>query len=236
MKKINVDIPSCFDCNSKSEILCNLSKESKEFISTEKGDNFYKKGQVIFYEGNSTNGLYCINGGKVKLSKHGEEGKDQIVRFAKTGDILGYRSLLSSEAYHVTATAMDDCSICLIPKEKFNTLIGTDPRLCLEMMKLLSKDLKNAEQLLIDIAQKTVKGRICEALVMLKKVFDFEEDGQTLSVVLTRAEIADTAGTATETTIRTLSQLSADKLISLDGKKIKILDYKRLLAEAGIYD
>ena len=237
MKRVPVDIPTCADCNIEGDgILCALSNESKNFISERKGDNFYKKGQAIFYEGNHANGLYCIYDGKVKLSKLGEDGKEQIVRFAKTADILGYRSLLSDEPYHATATAMEDCYICLLSKDKFMQLMEKDPKLSLSVVQQLSKDLRSAEQMLIDIAQKSVKERIAEAILLLKNTFGYLADGKTLAASLTRSEIADIAGTTTETTIRTLAQLCKDGVIELKGKKISIKDFQRLVSEASVYD
>lgn len=236
MKRGTKEIPSCNDCTNTEGVLCALSDENKTFMSERKGDNFYKKGQAIFYEGNHANGLFCIHSGKVKLSKLGEDGKEQIVRFAKTSDILGYRSLLSDEPYQATATVMEDSYICLVSKEKFMTLMETDSKLSLNVIKLLSQDLKGAEQLLINIAQKSVKERIAEALVILKNIFGFTDDGKTLDVNLTRAEIADMAGTTTETTIRTLAQLNTEGYIALTGKKIEIMDFKGLVRQASMYD
>lgn len=233
MKRGMIDIPTCGECTNKEGILCNLTPQNKDIISERKGNNFYKKGQAIFYEGNHANGLYCIHNGRVKLSKLGEDGKEQIVRFAKAGDILGYRSLLSDEPYHATATAMEDCSICLVSKERFNGLLETDSKLSVNVIQLLSRDLRGAEQLLIDITQKSVKERISESLIMLKRTFGLQEDNKTLDVVLTRAEIADMAATTTETTIRTLAQLSDDGLIELVGKKIIIKDFEGLQRLAG---
>jgi len=236
MKRPIINIPSCCDCKNEKGIMCALNDENKRFINEKKGNNYYKKGQAIFYEGNSANSLFCVHKGRVKLSKLGEDGKEQIIRFAKEGDILGYRAMLSNESYQATATAMDDCFICLVSKDRFNSLMEKDAKLSLNVIQLLSKDLRSAEQLLIDIAQKSVKERIAEALIVLKKTFGLKEDGKTLDVVLTRAEIADMAGTTTETTIRTLAQLSSDGLIKLSGKKIAILDFKTLVIEAGVYD
>ena len=171
MKRSVIDIPSCNDCQNTEGILCGLSEDDKTFLSDKKGDNFYKKGQAVFYEGNYANGLFCVHKGKVKLSKLGEDGKEQIVRFAKTGDILGYRSLLSNESYHATATVMEDSYICLVSKEKFNSLTEKNPKLSISLIQLLSKDLRSAEQLLIDVAQKSVKERVSESLVLLCNTF-----------------------------------------------------------------
>lgn len=237
MKKQVEHTPNCGDCTVESKVFCSLTSEEKEAIGNKKGNNFYKKGQVIFYEGNHSIGLYCIHDGKVKLTKLGEDGKEQVLRFSKTGDILGYRSSLSEEPYNATATALEDSHICHLSRENYIAVMAANPKLSWNTMQVLSKNLKDAEQHLINIAQKTVKERISEALILLHETFGFkEEDGQTLDVLLSRSEIADIAGTTTETTIRTLATLHKEKLISLNGKKIKILDLKALTRAAAIYE
>lgn len=236
MKRQIEQIPACTECRIESRVFCALSPEQKEVLSNDKGNNFYKKGQVIFYEGNYSNGIYCIHNGKVKLTKLGEDGKEQVVRFAKTSDILGYRSSLSSEPYNATAVAMEDCYICHLSRDKFIALMAENPKLAWNTMQVLSQDLKLAEQHLINIAQKTVKERIAEALVLLYNTFGVKEDEKSLDIALSRSEIADIAGTTTETTIRTLAALNKEKLILLEGKTIQILELKKLIKTAGIYD
>jgi len=229
-------IPACSECNIEDSIFCTLTPEQTEFISENKGSNFYKKGQAVFYEGNQSHGLFCIFKGKVKLSKLGENGKEQVIRFAKTGNILGYRSLFSNEPYQATATVLEDSYICHLSKEKYTSLMRDNPKLSWKTMQLLAKDLKSAEQHLINIAQKTVKERIAEALLLLQSTFGYTEDGESLSVTLTRSEIADIAGTTTETTIRTLAILGKENAIKLEGKRIIIPDLEALIKIAGLYD
>lgn len=229
-------IPQCNECTIQGQFFCNLSREEKDILSDKKGENFYKKGQVIFYEGNHSVGLFCLFNGKVKLSKLGKDGKEQIVRFSKTGDIMGYRSLLSSEPYQATATAMEDSQICMITKENFLKIAGENPKLSLKLIQLLSQDLKTAEQHLIDVAQKTVRERVSESLLLLKNTFGFMEDDKTINISMSRSEIADMAGTTTESAIRTLAQLSDEKIIQLDGKNISILDKNKLLIAANTLD
>lgn len=228
MKKESIQIPSCDQCRKSRDFFCHLSMEEKQSISEKKGDNFYKKGQVVFYEGNHANGLFCLYNGKVKLTKLGKDGKEQIIRFSRDGDIMGYRSLLSHEPYHATATALEDAHICTITKDKFLQIIEDNPKMSLKMIQLLSKDLKGAEQHLIDIAQKTVKERIAESLLLLINTFGYLADGETLNIHMTRSEIADMAGTTTESAIRTLAVLSDENLIKLEGKNIVINDLKGL--------
>ncbi|MFP5469980.1 MAG: Crp/Fnr family transcriptional regulator [Bacteroidia bacterium] len=236
IKRLCYDIPPCEHCTNTSNLFCSLTKNEKAYIGKSKKSNFYKKGQVIFYEGNHANGLFCIYRGKVKLSKLGENGKNQIIRFAKEGEVLGYRALLSNDPYHATAVAMEECCVCLLSKEHFMELLRKNFSLAWDAIQLLTRDLKNAEQHLIDVAQKTVRERICETLVLLKNTFDYDEGTTTISAALTRSEIADIAGTTTETVIRTLAILNREKLIEFDGKKIIILNLSKLLFEAGIHD
>ncbi len=236
MKKQISDIPTCVQCTNKSSIFCALSSNEKSELGENKGGNFYKKGQVVFYEGNHSSGLYCVFKGKVKLTKLGEDGKEQVIRFAKDADILGYRALLSNESYQATATAMEDCLICRLSKKNFIQLMEKNPKLSWNTMRLLSNDLRKAEQHLINIAQKTAKERIAEALIVLKSTFGLKLDQKTLDVTLKRSEIAEIAGTTTETTIRTLASLHKEEIIELNEKNILILNLKKLTKTAAIYD
>lgn len=237
MRRLKSEIPDCVNClNKGNSIICSLSTDSKSTLTKGKGENFFKKGQVIFYEGNHVNGLFCVFDGKVKLSKMGESGKEQIVRFAKTGDILGYRSLLSNDSYKATATAMEDSWVCVISKEQFNKAMVNDSNLAVSILRLLSNDLKNAEHQLVNLSQKSVLERMSEAIILLDNNFGREEDGLTLNVNLTRSELADIAGTTTETAIRTLAQLKEEGTIDLGEKKIRIIDLKNLIRIAGLQD
>ncbi|MBI2259948.1 MAG: Crp/Fnr family transcriptional regulator [Flavobacteriia bacterium] len=235
MKAVVNNIP-CTNCEHGKSIFCHLTEEEKSFLSEVKGLNYYKKGQTIFYEGNHAHGIFCLHDGKIKLSKLGKDGKEQIVRFAKTGEILGYRALLSNDNYQATATAMVDSYICIIPKDRFLKIMEMNSKLSLKLINLLSKDLKTAEQHLIDIAQKSVKERIAESLMVLGSTFGYLKDQKTLNISMTRSEIADMAGTTTESAIRTLIHLSDEKIIDLEGKNIKILKPQKLLEIANIND
>jgi CRP-like cAMP-binding protein len=227
---------NCSNCGNPQSLICSLRENEKQEISERKIDKMFKKGETIFKEGNTAFHLFCIHKGKVKLSKLGKDGKEQIIRFTKSGDILGYRALLSNEYYHATATAIEECEVCIIPKEVFQKTIEENYKLSLNLIHLLAKDLKSAEQHLIDVAQKSVKERISEALLTLISSFGYLNDGETINVNMTRAEISDIVGTTTESTIRTLSQLSQEKVIKLEGKCIKIIDYKALLKNANLND
>ena len=196
----------------------------------------YKKGQLIFNEGGHPLGIFCINGGKVKLARSGQDGKEQIVRLAKEGDVLGYRALLSNERYAASAVALDDTTVCFVPRDIFYDALNVTPSLSLEIIRTLAAELGKAEQTITDLAQKPVRERLAEGLLFLKETYGFEEDEATLAVVLSREDIANLVGTATETAIRLLSELKHDKIVEFIGKKIRILDMPRLIKTANIYD
>lgn len=235
MKRHSIDICDCSQCDNKDSLFCKLSTQEKDTISINKGSNFYKKGQVIFYEDNHPNGLYCIKKGKVKITKYGNEGKDQIVRFAGDADLLGYRALLSGDTYKGTATAMEDTHICHITKSNFLEVLENNSSFSIDIIKLLSNDLKSSEQKLVNISQKSVLERVSEALLILKNRFGTDENG-VLNVILTRREIGDMSGITTESSIRTLSALKKKNVIDLIGKKVKIVDLNQLVLISNLYD
>ncbi len=195
----------------------------------------YKKGETIFRQGAYAAGVYCINAGKIKLSMMGDEGKEQIIRMAKPGDIIGYKALLSGEKYNATAIAIEDTNICFIPKEIFLVILQKDASLSFEMMKVLSNELKRAEEKITHLAQKQVRERMAETILFLKETYGLDKDDH-VNIQLSREEIANLVGTATETAIRLLSEFNKEHIIELSGKKIKILNHPKLVKTANLYD
>lgn len=228
-------LQDCDNCATrKDSVFCNLCQGEIEEFNQSKSCNTYKKGQIIFNEGNNPYGLFCISVGKVKVFRTGQDGKDQIVRMAKDGDVIGYRALLTSETYNASAVALEDCDICFIPRDSFFRVLKDNNKLSLGLIKLLADDLKKAEQTITDLAQKTVRERMAEALLFLRQTYGLEADGQTISVVLSREEMASLVGTATETAIRLLSEFKNDGIVAFAGKKIQILNNEKLIRTANI--
>lgn len=178
-------------------------------------------------EGNSINGLYCIKEGKCKLTKLNTNGKEQIIKFVKSGDILGHRSILSDEPVGLNVTALEDVHVCFIPKGDILESIKNNTQFSLSLMKNISQQLNEANTSISQMAQKPVKDRLAETLLELENIFGNDNEG-CIDVVLTREEIANTIGTATESAIRLLSNLKKDGVIDLIGKKIKIKDRNSL--------
>lgn len=222
-------VQNCTECKELNKLFCGLSLSEREVISQNKRKNIFRKGQVIYYEGNYPQGLFCIYEGKIKISTIGRKGKEQIVKFKGRGEVLGYRALLNDEPYNATATAISDCHVCHISRNAFLDTLEKSQHLSLNTIRLLSNDLRESEQKLINLSQKPVKERVAEALLLLKKHFGVEEDGKTIEVNLTRREIGEIAGITTETTIRILSELSKEKILKLTDKKISIMDIQQLV-------
>jgi CRP/FNR family transcriptional regulator len=170
------------------------------------------------------------------MSHLGDDGKEQIIRLVKAGDILGYRALLSGERYSASAEALEDTQVCFIPRDLFVKILKLDSNLAFEMMKLLSDELHRAEVKLTHLAQKPIRERLAETLLFIKETYGYEADGVTLNVRLSREDIANLVGTATESAIRLLSEFKKDGMIDLEGKKIKIIHPKELLRTANIQD
>jgi len=232
-----IEYPHCETCDVRNtSIFKDLNGKEIEELSHSKGCHVYKKGQVIFYEGNYPSGLFCINKGKIKIYKLGESGKEQIVRLAKIGDIIGYRALVSGEPYRGSAEALEDAVLCHIPKESFLSIMQNDGPFAMRFMQLLCQELGEAEARLLDIAQKSVRERLAEVLLILKEKFGYEDQDQTLNITLTREDLANIVGTATETVIRLLSDFKKENLIELKGKKIQLVDVAGLIKVANLLD
>lgn len=226
----------CKHCSQRfNSVFCKTENDTMAEIEAMKVCSTFKKGEIIFKEGTHAGGVYCINAGKIKLAMMGDEGKEQIVRMAKPGDIIGYKALLSGERYSATSTALEDCNICFIPKEIFLSILKKDAILSFEMMRLLSTELKRAEEKITHLAQKPVRERMAETILFLKNTYGVDDENH-VNVMLSREEIANLVGTATETAIRLLSEFNKDHIIELSGKKIKILDNKKLIQTANLYD
>ena len=221
-------IPKCQECaKEENSIFKYLTPEECEMLDETKVCNFYKRGNIIYHEGNRTNGFYCIHKGVVKIYKTGIDGREQIVAFAKKGDIIGYRSIISGELACSSAKVIEDSVLCFIPGESLISLVKNNGNFSLAVVKQTCKELGEANSYITDIAQKTVRERLAEVLLDLKDTFDLDEEG-ILQISLTREELANIVGTATESVIRLLSEFKTDKLIELSGRRIKILDVKRL--------
>lgn len=235
MKHQELPVPLCDKCSMENGVIFkHLTREEVDMINFEKEFRQYKRGEILYNEGSRISGFYCIHSGIIKVFKTGLDGKEQIIRFAKPGDIIAYRSVLSNEVACTSAKVIEDCQVCFIPSEILISLVKSNSAYALELLKLACHELGEANSFITDIAQKTVRERLAEILLLL--VNDFGLDNQNyLQISLTREELANIVGTATESVIRLLSEFKSVKLVELNGRKIRILNKKALEKISNVF-
>lgn len=212
----------CKGCSAATNnVFRTLNSEQESYLNENKSVISYKKGDILYSEGNRITGVFCVHTGNLKIFKTGSDGKNQIVSFARPGDITGYRSVLSNEPACTTAQTLDKCTICFIPSFVIHHLVRSNGDFALALMQLTCKELNIANTYIKDIAQKNVRERLAETLITLEDTFGTDSDGY-LNIILTREELSNIIGTATESVIRLLSEFNVDGFIVLNGKKIKI--------------
>jgi CRP-like cAMP-binding protein len=218
----------CEQCIIKQfNSLKTLSQEELIRISECKTSRVVKKGEVIFEEGDSLKGIYCIREGICKLTKLSSNGKDQIIKLVVKGELIGQRSLVSDESVNLSAVALNDMEVCFIPKSEIMNDLQKNTAFTFDVLKEMAMDLKEADDIIVNMAQKSVRQRLAETLIYINDNFGTKPDG-TLSVLLSREDFANIIGTATESTIRVLSQFKKEDLITTIGKQIKIIDLEGL--------
>jgi CRP-like cAMP-binding protein len=205
-----------------------LNKEELLKMANCKTSYTIKKGEPIFEEGETLKGVFCVKDGVGKLSKLSSNGKDQIVKLVKLGELLGQRSMISEEAANLSAIALNDMEVCFIPRKEILGFFDKNNEFSMNVMKTICGDLKEAEDHMVSMAQKSVKSRLAETLIYLEDTFGKNDDGS-LYLQLSREEIAGLIGTATESCIRLLSDFKKLGCIDLVGKKIIVLKRNELI-------
>ncbi len=196
-------------------------------ITENRPENHYRKKQVIYSKGNHPQKLFFVKSGKVKTYIINEDGKGLTIGLYTDGDFLGYTALLEGSTYKETAEAIDDAVIAEIPTETFEKLLRYNPEATKKIIKLLAKNIRDKEKQMLDIAYNSLRKRVANALVILLN--KYRKPGEDVfSIHLSREDLANIAGTATESLIRTLSDFKTEKLIEINGSKITVLDEKRL--------
>ncbi|MEL6303552.1 MAG: Crp/Fnr family transcriptional regulator, partial [Bacteroidota bacterium] len=196
-------------------------------VSDSKVTKKIKKGEALFEEGDKLNGVFCVRNGISKLSKLSENGKDQIVKLATKGEVIGQRSVIAEECANLSATAVEDMEVCFIPKDSITSTLQNNPNFTLEVLRHMAHDLREADDVIVNMSQKTVKQRVAEAFLYLRNNFGEDDEGF-LSLTLSREDISNVVGTATESAIRIISEFKKKGLIHTSGKKIGIKDEKKL--------
>lgn len=219
----------CQECAARTHgIFKGLQEPHLSELLQAKSTELYSSGSTIFQEGNRPFGLYAVQKGKIKIFKRNPDGKEQIIRLAKDGDLLGYRSVISDEYYNASASCLEDSAVCFIPKNVFLDLVRKDPSVSREMLLLLTDALKQAEERIKNMAQKSLRSRLAYTLLLLNELFGTKESQPLIDVRLTREELANLIGSALVCAIRILSEFRKEGIVETEDRKLRILDLNRV--------
>lgn len=188
----------------------------------------FKKNQPIYEEGDVPEFMLCLLRGKVKIYKEGVGGRSQIVRVLKASEHFGYRAYFANQNYVTAAAAFEVSTICRIPMRAIQRWMSENIQLALYFVRQLAVDLGVSDQRTVSLTQKHIRGRLAESLLFLRDSYGLEEDGATLSIYLSREDLASLSNMTTSNAIRTLSAFASEKLIAIDGRKIKLMDEESL--------
>lgn len=206
-----------------------LTLSEREYIDLHTTTKHYRKNEVIYNEGDPTNHVVMVVKGMVRLAKEGVGQRLQIIRLLKPFDTFGYRSALAGDCHSTSATAMEPTTLYYIERDAFLEVIQKNITFCYAVLVAMSKDLGISESQTVNLTQKHIRGRLAETLLILKDKYGFDGDGVTIAMYMAREDLANMSNMTTSNAIRTLSQFASEGLISLDGRKIKLLDENEMI-------
>ncbi len=220
-KPVLCDLNSCFLCQS-------CLPDWKPAINAIKENIVIKKGQLLFKEGDPVTGMYFVYSGSLKVHKRWDEEKEFILRFAKSGDIVGHLGLGDQQVYPVSATAIEPATVCYVPMGFFESTLNVNHAFTAKLMRCFANDLQESEKRMRNLVYMSVKGRIAQALISLKKQFGLDQEG-CIAVEISRQDIASFSGAVYESLFRAMNELADKGLVELAGKHIIIKDEDGLL-------
>lgn len=205
-----------------------LTPDEKEFIDKHTSVKYYRKNETIYNEGDLTEHVVMVVRGIVRLSKEGVGQRLQIIRLLKPYDTFGYRSAMAGDSHSTSATALKPTILYYVERDAFLEVIQKNIKFCYAVLVAMSKDLGISETQTVNLTQKHIRGRLAETLITLKNTYGLDGDGATIAMYIAREDLANMSNMTTSNAIRTLSQFASEGLISLDGRKIKLLDENEL--------
>ena len=213
---------------SMTELWLPLTDGQRQLLVDNISVRRYQKNEIIYHENDEPEYLFCLLKGKVKIYKEGVGGRQQIVRMARLKGFFGYRAGFAGGRYITEASAFESTTLCLIPLPVLKHIIRENQLVAIYFLKQLANLLGNADEHTVNLTQKHLRGRLAEALLQLKESYGTEDNERTLTISLSREDLANLSNMTTSNAIRTLSGFAGDGLISIDGRKISILDEQQL--------
>lgn len=211
-----------------SDMLDTLTDEQREVLTEHISVVRYKKNDIIYKEGDLPTNLLCLVSGKVKIYKDGVGGRPQIMRVLGETEYFAYRAYIAGEPFITAAAAFEPCVVLKVPLGIMVKIIQENARLAWFFIQKLAHDLGQSDERTVNLTQKHLRGRLAESLLFLKESYGLEEDGSTLSIYMSREDLANLSNMTTSNAIRTLSAFASEKLVAIDGRKIKFMNLKEL--------
>ena len=205
-----------------------LSESQRKLLADNVRIVSFKKNDIIYRDGEPPREVMCLIAGKVKVYKDGVNGRSQIIRAIKAVDFFGYRAFFAGEEYNTSAMAIDNCVVAFLPIQLVIKFVHENNAVSMFFIRHLAKLLGTADERTVSLTQKHIRGRLAETLLFLKDSYGVEEDGYTLSIYLSREDIASMSNMTTSNAIRTLSSFAVENMIAIDGRKIRIMQDEEL--------
>ena len=213
---------------SLAEVWRILTEREREILRANSTIQHFKRNERIYREGDEAKNMMCLLKGKVKISKRGVGGRNQIIRMIKPIQYFAYRAYFAREPYLTDASAFEASKVCIIPMTIVESLIQANPNLAMFFIRQLSVDLGIADERTVNLTQKHLRGRLAESLLFLKDSYGLEEDHATIGISISREDLANLSNMTTSSAIRTLSTFVSERIITLVRRKVKIIDEERL--------
>ncbi len=212
--------------NSKTSIFKNLNKEQRASLQQQIICKSYKKGELIYEEGEQPMGLMFLCEGKVKVIKQGI--RQQIVRLPHAENIMGFRAFFANDCYMASAVALEKSLVCLVNKRLINSLIRQNSKFGLSLIQEFATELGFSEKRTVALTQKHIRGRLADSLLELIKIYGFKDDNKTINIDIARKDLACFANMTASNVIRTLKNFQTEGVINLESRYILVADYDRL--------
>lgn len=206
-----------------------LTPDERQYVKNTHSVHFYKKNEIIHCEGDTPTHMMILALGKVKVYKEGVGNRHQIIRLLKPGEYFGYRAIIANGTYNTNVAAFEASAVYNIRADVFLSILRHNNAFCYRFLEELASDLAASDVRTVNLTQKHIRGRLAESILMLKKNYGLEEDGATISIYLSREDLANLSNMTTSNAIRTLSTFVNEHIIAIDGRKLKIIDEEKLV-------
>lgn len=201
-----------------------LDDEERRMVVNNFHIHNFRKNQIIYSQTEEAEHLWCLLKGKVKIFKDGVGGRQQIIRLYRPVQYFGFRAYFANEPHMSSASAFEASTLGAIPMHLVKELIDRNRQLGWFFIRELAYNLGGSDARIVNLTQKHIRGRLAEALIVLRDNYGYEDDDATIKIYMSREDLANLSNMTTSNAIRTLSIFVSEKLIIVDGRRIKIIN------------